>query len=65
MKKIFLLLFTFSMVNFITAQEADSTLNKWNPLLLASLNLSQIAFQDWTKGGESAFSFTAGADWVM
>ena len=65
MKKIFLLLFTFSMVNFITAQEADSTLNKWNPLLLASLNLSQIAFQDWTKGGESAFSFTVGADWVM
>jgi len=65
MKKIFLLLFTFSMVNFITAQEADSTLNRWNPLLLASLNLSQIAFQDWTKGGESAFSFTVGADWVM
>ena len=65
MKKIFLLLFTFSMVNFITAQEADSTLNKWTPSLLASLNLSQIAFQDWTKGGESAFSFTVGADWVM
>ncbi len=65
MKKLFLLLFTFSMLNFITAQEADSTLNKWNPSLLASLNLSQIAFQDWTKGGESAFSFTVGADWVM
>jgi len=65
MKKIFLLLFTFSMVNFIIAQDADSTLNKWNPSLLASLNLSQIAFQDWTKGGESAFSFTVGADWVM
>lgn len=65
MKKLFLLLFTFSMLNLITAQEADSTLNKWNPSLLASLNLSQIAFQDWTKGGESAFSFTIGADWVM
>jgi len=65
MKKLFLLLFTFSIVNFIIAQDADSTLNKWNPSLLASLNLSQIAFQDWTKGGESAFSFTVGADWVM
>lgn len=65
MKKLFLLLFTFSMVSFTTAQEADSTLNKWNPSLLASLNLSQIAFQDWVKGGESAFSFTIGADWVM
>jgi len=65
MKKIFLLLFTLSLVNFVTAQDADSTLNKWTPSLLASLNLSQIAFQDWTKGGESAFSFTVGADWVM
>ena len=65
MKKTFLLLFTLSLVNFITAQDADSTLNKWTPSLLASLNLSQIAFQDWTKGGESAFSFTVGADWVM
>lgn len=65
MKKLFLLLFTFSIVSFTTAQEADSTLNKWNPSLLASLNLSQIAFQDWVKGGESAFSFTIGADWVM
>ena len=55
----------FSMVNFLAAQDADSTLNKWTPSLLASLNLSQIAFQDWTKGGESAFSFTVGADWVM
>ena len=65
MKKIFLLLFTLSLVNFVAAQDADSTLNKWTPSLLASLNLSQIAFQDWTKGGESAFSFTVGADWVM
>jgi len=65
MKKIFLLVMIFSMVNFLAAQDADSTLNKWTPSLLASLNLSQIAFQDWTKGGESAFSFTVGADWVM
>lgn len=65
MRKLFLLLFAFSMLNTIIAQDADSTLNKWNPSLLASLNLSQIAFQDWTKGGESAFSFTVGADWVM
>ena len=65
MRKIFLLVFTFSVVNFLSAQDADSTLNKWTPSLIASLNLSQIAFQDWTKGGESAFSFTAGGDWVM
>lgn len=65
MKKVFLLLLTFCMGNLIVAQEADSTLNKWTPSLLLSLNLSQIAFQDWSKGGESAFSFTLGGDWVM
>lgn len=65
MKKIFLLLMIFASVNLTNAQEADSTLNKWTPSLLASLNLSQIAFQDWSKGGESSFSFVLGADWVM
>ena len=65
MKKLFLLLLTFSMANLLVAQEADSTLNKWTPSLLLSLNLSQIAFQDWSKGGEDAFSFTLGGDWVM
>ncbi|MEN8193018.1 MAG: DUF3078 domain-containing protein [Bacteroidota bacterium] len=65
MKKILLFIFIFSMFNFTIAQEADSTLNKWTPSLIASLNLSQIAFQDWTKGGEDAFSFTAGVDWIM
>ena len=65
MKRVLLLLLVFSMVNLITAQEADSTLNKWTPSLLLSLNLSQIAFQDWAKGGENAFSFSLGGDWVM
>ncbi len=66
MKKIVILIFLFSFVNLVSAQdEADSTLNMWVPSLLASANLSQIAFQDWSKGGESSFSFVLGADWLM
>lgn len=66
MKKILILIFLFSFVNLVSAQdEADSTLNMWVPSLLASANLSQIAFQDWSKGGESSFSFVLGADWLM
>lgn len=66
MKKILTLIFLVSFVNLVSAQdEADSTLNMWVPSLLASANLSQIAFQDWSKGGESSFSFVLGADWLM
>lgn len=66
MKKIIILIFLFSFFNLVSAQdEADSTLNMWIPSLLASANLSQIAFQDWSKGGESSFSFVLGADWLM
>ena len=51
--------------NIITAVEQDSTLNKWKPKLFSELNLSQIAFSNWTKGGESSFSFTLKFYWEM
>ena len=61
---IFFILF-FSIFNNIWAEEADSTLNKWVPQLKLELNLSQIAFKDWSKGGENSFSFTGIVNWKM
>ena len=64
MNKIILsvLLLSFS---FIYAQDVDSTLNKWTPSLLTSANVSQVAFNNWTKGGENSLSYSFGLDWGM
>ncbi len=55
----------FLSLSTFYSQEVDSTLNKWTPSLIASANLSQVAFNNWTKGGESALSYSFGVDWVM
>ena len=49
----------------VYSQKADSTLNRWTPSLIASANLSQVAFNNWTKGGENALAYSFGIDWVM
>ncbi len=59
-----ILIFTFFTSN-LAAQKQDSTLNKWDPSLKLELNLSQIAFQDWSKGGENSFSFVGKINWKM
>lgn len=58
MKKIFLILFLFT--TFISAQDvADSLLKQgWNPSGVLGVNLSQIAFKDWTQGGSNALAYT-------
>ncbi len=40
---------------------ADS-LNVWIPTMVTALNLSQIAFSNWTQGGSNALSWTATAN---
>jgi hypothetical protein len=60
-----LLLLIFLATGIISAQDVDSTLNKWTPSLIASANLSQVAFNNWSKGGENSLAYSFGADWVM
>lgn len=58
MKK-FILILLFS-TTFISAQDvADSLLKQgWNPSGVVGVNLSQIAFKDWTQGGTNALAYT-------
>ncbi|MBA4317956.1 MAG: hypothetical protein C0412_06100 [Flavobacterium sp.] len=52
------LIFLVILTGIITAQKPDSTLNKWIPSMVAGLNISQIAFKDWTKGGDNSITWT-------
>ncbi len=58
MKKLILL--TLLTTSIVSAQDvADSLLkNGWNPSGLVGINLSQIAFKDWTQGGTNALAYT-------
>ncbi len=60
MKKIILCLLVLSGV--VLGQKPDSTLNKWIPSMVAGLNISQIAFKDWTKGGDNSVTWTITGD---
>ena len=42
--------------------KTDSTLNRWIPTFVTGLNISQIAFSNWTKGGDNAISWTLTGD---
>jgi hypothetical protein len=56
----------FLLSGILFAQnKADSTLNKWEPSLLVSANVSQVAFENWSKGGENSLSYAFGLDWIM
>jgi hypothetical protein len=58
MKKIFFFLIISTTV--LSAQDvADSLLKQgWNPSGVVGVNLSQIAFKDWTQGGTNALAYT-------
>lgn len=57
MKRLALILFFIAGVNAF-AQVTDSTLYQWIPKGIASLNIAQVALENWTQGGESSLSFT-------
>jgi len=46
------------MVNKVEALKRDS-MNIWIPTVITGLNISQIAFSNWTQGGSNAFTWTA------
>jgi len=54
MKYLIVLLFAGTLM--INAQ-SDSTSGKWKPDGVAGINLSQIAFSNWAKGGENSLSW--------
>ncbi len=60
MKIIHILLFSFLMNVAVLAQdeseEKKDTL--WTPKGVIGLNLSQVAFENWTQGGENSMAFT-------
>ena len=59
MKKILiLLLFSFSLTIFAQDDPPPPPQNTWLPNGVAGLNLSQLALENWTQGGEDALAFT-------
>ena len=59
MKKVILFLSIYLISLSTFAQEApDSTLNKWTPSIVTGLNISQIAFSNWSQGGENSLAWT-------
>ena len=56
MKKCVIFLFFFFLVLFAQVDSAD--FGKWLPKGVAGLNVSQIAFSNWTQGGENSITWT-------
>ena len=58
MKKLLIILLLTNKI--LSAQDvADSLLKQgWNPSGVVGVNLSQIAFKDWTQGGTNALAYT-------
>ncbi len=46
----------------LLAKEADSTKNKFHPSFDLGLNISQISFTNWIKGGENSLTWTLTGD---
>ncbi|MBK7106924.1 MAG: DUF3078 domain-containing protein [Ignavibacteriae bacterium] len=49
----------------ILSQTNDTTNYKWVPSLVGGLNFSQIAFSNWTKGGENSLTWTLNVDFNL
>ncbi len=58
MKQILLIFLLSSVLLFAQEEKKDPNLNKWIPSLTTGLNISQISFQNWAKGGENSFAYT-------
>lgn len=57
MKQIILLLLTFSFIN-VRAQDTVAVKSNWEYKGVSSVNISQIAFSNWTAGGDDAITYT-------
>ncbi len=57
MKKL-LLIFFITPILLFAQKEQDSTLGKWIPKGVAGINISQIAFSNWTQGGDNSITYS-------
>jgi len=55
---VFSLLFALITLSINAQDQPDTTLNRWMPGVVAGLNISQIAFSNWTQGGENSLTWT-------
>jgi Protein of unknown function (DUF3078) len=63
--KSFLIFFVLFTSSFVFSKPSDSTSYRWIPSLVGGLNFSQIAFSNWTKGGENSMTWALNADFRM
>ncbi|MFC2130036.1 DUF3078 domain-containing protein [Bacteroidota bacterium] len=54
----------FSVIS-LAAQESDSIKSNWDNKGIVSLNISQIAFTDWTQGGDNAITYSFMGDFTF
>lgn len=56
----------FLITGFVFAQdEPDPRMNKWTPSMVTGLNISQITFENWSKGGENSLAFSLTGDFKL
>lgn len=59
MKLNYIVILVFLLTSFIFAEEeAEQEDTLWTPRATIGINLSQIAFSNWTQGGENSLSFS-------
>ncbi|MBK8946266.1 MAG: DUF3078 domain-containing protein [Ignavibacteriae bacterium] len=58
-------IFNFLIILNLFSQTSDTTNYKWVPSLIGGLNFSQIAFSNWTKGGENSLTWTLNMDFNL
>lgn len=61
----FMFLFILFTSSIVFSNPQDSTFYKWIPSLVGGLNFSQIAFSNWTKGGENSITWAVNGDFNL
>lgn len=65
MKNLSALLLIILFFNTGYAQTDSTIYNKWIPSLRTTLNISQIAFSNWTKGGENSLAWSVEETFIL
>jgi hypothetical protein len=66
MKRTITIALLFAILPLFAQEEVvDPKLNKWVPSLVSGLNISQIAFENWSQGGENSLAYTLTADFKL
>ena len=63
--KRFVMLFILFGSTCTFAESADTTHQKWTPSLIGGFNFSQIAFSNWSKGGENSITWSLNVDFNL